>query len=234
MLKRAGLLLVAVTLLPSSGHAEAPVGAEGVLAELSDRMYAIGETSGKPEQFDSAIVTARDKIRALAAAGDISSLTAKDKSGATPLIKAAYLGYAGIVEELLSYKPVADGLDQVDSHGYSAWTYANFDLRESAWICNPPILTDPFKIVPMMVEQPYYQSGPEPPYMKLRRLLVAAGAKPDMADAKQQWLSLCTAADPDARRKVEAADDLLLFLRSAGAEKLKSMQKPAATGFSRN
>jgi hypothetical protein len=196
----------------------------GVISHLADRMYVVGETTARLPDFENAINEARKAIKDLAAA-DGELLTKKDTSGATPLITASYLGYAGVVEDLLAYKQVKDAINDVDSNGFSAWIAANFTAREALWVCNPMVLKDPFKIVPILVEQPYYSSGPEAPYVKVRRMLEEAGARHDMDEAKRLWASFCQYQDSTTREATTSSSDLQDYVRKAGQERLAALMK---------
>jgi len=84
-----------------TAKAEAPKSIPEIISHLADRMYATGETSPSPANFEKAIAAGRQQIKDLMATGNVDLLTEKDKAGTTPLMLAAYFGFAGIVEELL-------------------------------------------------------------------------------------------------------------------------------------
>jgi ankyrin repeat protein len=193
-------------------------------------MYVIAETTGKDEDWQSAIEHARlaihDYVRQ---GGDPADLAERDSKGMTPLIAAAYMGYPEIVGELLADKRVAAGINDTDARGRSAWVYANFALRQSAWLCNPAMAQNIFALVPLMVTLPYYLGSDEPPYRRTRKLLESAGAKANMDAAKQQWLDTCKSADAETRQKVAGSHDLLDTLAEEASENLPLSNGPSPT-----
>ena len=196
-----------------------------IVRQLGDRLYAIGETTGREADFLSAVEHARKDLEDYAAAGgDPADFVERGPHGATPLLLAAEAGYGDIVAELLKSARVAASVNEVDQHGLSPWAYANFALEEAIWVCNPTLFADPFKFVPRIVTRPYYLGGDEPPYRKTRRLLEAAGAKADMAAAKQLWLDTCRLAKPESRRKVAESADLLATLEAEAGQALAAFQ----------
>jgi len=200
-----------------------------IISHLADRMYATGETAPSPENFENAINVARQKIRDLMATADLSLLTEKNQAGTTPLMLASYYGFAGIVEELLSHRQVQEQVNELDSKGGSAWVYANLALREAPWVCNPSMINDPFRMIPIAVQQPYYQSGTEPPYIKVRKMLEDAGSKHDMEEAKRQWASICKNQGAETQARAASSQDLLVFVREEGQAKLLAFMKDAAS-----
>ena len=199
-----------------------------ILAQLSDSMYATGETSPTPANFDAKIAQARSKIKDLAASDGESALVEKDKFGMTPLIMASYYGYSGVVEELLGHEIVRKSINEIDGKEISAWDYSNFALQEAPWVCNPSVLKDPFRAVPVMVQQPYYSSGAEPPYVKVRALLEKTGAAHDMSQVKRKYASVCKSQTPEEQQKTAAAADLQAYVRREGQEVLVAALRDAA------
>ncbi len=180
-------------------------------------MNVVGETSGQQKDFLEIIERARRELQDYAAVGgDPAPLVENSPRGVTPLILAAMFGYGDIVAELLKNERVVSSINDVDQRGFSAWAYANFALRETIWVCNSTVFKDPFKFVPSLVTLPFYQGGGERPYRKTRRVLEEAGAKKDMAAAKQLWLDTCKLATHESRQKVADADDLLVTVEEEG------------------
>jgi len=180
-----------------------------VIKDLQRRMYVIGETTGRFPDFVEAERKAAKEIRTYMISGDPEVLVAKNRRGQTPLIAAAFMGYPGIVAELLKSDTVRHSIDALDQRGLSAWLSANVALRQTMWTCNPGLLKSPFVLVPLMVTQTYYSLSPTNPYLVTRQLLEEAGATARMEDAKQIWLKLCKFQDQQVRSKVEGSDDLL-------------------------
>ncbi|MEJ1160706.1 ankyrin repeat domain-containing protein [Prosthecomicrobium sp. N25] len=197
---------------------------QAVLDGLADRLYVIGETTGRESEFFAAVGTARRDLRAaIAAHGGGAAIAKTEPGGMTLLMQAAYAGHAEIVEELLTHQAVVAAIDATNEDGLSAWDFANFAIQETIWACNATVFADPFKYVPRYVQQPYYRGGAERPYAGTRRLLEAAGARADMAEARRKWLATCRFADAETRRKVAAGGDLLLTVEAEGARILGEM-----------
>jgi len=132
------------------------------------------------------------------------------------------------MSQTLTHKEVRESVNEADSRGLAAWIYTNFALKEALWVCNPSIKNDPFKMIPLMVQQPYYLAGPEPAYLKVRSMLEEAGATHNMGEAKRQWDSVCKNQDAETQRRASSADDLLVFVRREGQERLAAFMKDAA------
>jgi len=180
-----------------------------VIKDLQRRMYVIGETTGRFPDFVEAETKAAKEIRTYLASGDTDALIATNRRGQTPLIAAAFMGYPGIVAELLKSDTVRHSFDVLDQRGLSAWFSVNIALRQTMWTCNPGVLKSPFLLVPLLVTQTYYSLSPTNPYLVTRRLLEEAGAIARMDDAKQVWMKLCKFQDQQVRSKIEGSDDLL-------------------------
>ncbi len=196
-----------------------------IIEELKDEMYAIGETSPSLAKFNAAVQQRREQIRNYIVMGDPRSLTEKNSRGMTPLIAAAYSGYNGIAEELLSAPDVVGHINEIDATGISAWTYANFALKQTGVVCNPSISQNPFMLIPLLVQVPYYWAETEMPYPKTRRILEIAGATIDMATAKQLWIKTCKVADQATKEKVMASKDLQKILTEEARIQLKNFIK---------
>ena len=110
-----------------------------IIRDLKDKLYVIGETSGKYEKFIEAEKNAVSKLQEYMKSGDPAELVSASKSGVTPLMNASFMGYSSIVEEMLKSDKVRESINVTDSKGWSAWTNANFAFRQAAWICNPRI-----------------------------------------------------------------------------------------------
>lgn len=194
-----------------------------VINDLRQKMYAIGETTGKLDQFVAAERKAAQDIHEFATGtSGPATLAEKNAQGQTPLMAAAFMGYSEVVTELLKHDIVKESINEVNPKGISAWVYATLAFRQALWVCNPATLKDPFTIVPLLVTQPYYQQSTENPYKKTRRLLEAAGAKTDMLAAKDIWMDTCKLQDEATKEKVEKADDLLAMLLDEGAKKINN------------
>ena len=199
---------------------EIPKKPHQVIGDLRQRMYAIGETNPKLERFIEAEQKAVAEIREYVRGGfDSSGLIAKNDTGQTPLIAAAFMGYSEVVSELLTSDTVKGAIDEANNLGMSAWLSSNLAYRQAMWACNPKVFDDPFAFVPLFVTQPYYLQ-PDNPYKKTRRVLEGAGANADLARAKQLWHDNCKAQSDATRKRVQESDDLLETLLAEGAETL--------------
>lgn len=194
-----------------------------VIEKLSHEMYRIGETQPDPERFASAERKAAEEVRGCVGQNaNAPALVEKNASGDTPLIAAAHFGYSRVVVELLKSARVRSAVDEVNAKGLSAWAYASFAPRQTAWLCNPSFLSDPMASVPVLVEQPFYTTA-ESPYLAVRRALEAAGSKADHQAARRSWLEVCARADPELRREVADSPDLLQTLLPKAAPSLNRL-----------
>jgi hypothetical protein len=222
-----GPVLLAALCAASCVNDEADA-AEGIakphqlIVNLQRRMYVVGETSGRLDDFAAAERQAAADIRRWVN-GFQGFLVEKNAAGQVPLMVAASLGYAEVVGELLKAKNVRDAIDGVDGRGLSAWIHANFAFRQTLWVCNPSVFEDPFAWVPLAVTLPYYQESADNPYRKIRRLLEEAGAKADRERAKRFWQDNCTRQAEGTRAKVEASDDLLETVLAEGDVALRRL-----------
>ncbi|MDQ5946301.1 MAG: hypothetical protein QG619_1724 [Pseudomonadota bacterium] len=191
-----------------------------VIADLRQRMYAIGETTGRFNDFVEAERKAATDIQTYIAGGDPTALIEKNNTGQTPLMAAAFMGYSELVSELLKSDNVRKSVDDVNPKGVSAWLYANMAFRQAVWVCNPTAFKDQFTWVPLFVTQPYYMQSAENPYRRTRRLLEESGAKTGLEQAKKLWQDTCKLQDERTSTKVQESNDLLETVLAEGAEKL--------------
>lgn len=220
---RTVLKILCALLLGNSGSvlgAENPKKPHQVINDLRQRMYVIGETNPKLESFIEAEQKAAAEIREYVSGGiDPSSLVEKNNTGQTPLIAAAFMGYSEVVSELLKSEAVKGSIDETNNMGMSAWLSSNIAYRQAMWACNPKVFEAPFTFVPLFVTQPYYLQ-PDGPYKKTRRVLEAAGARADLARAKQFWQDNCKTQSDVTRNRVQESGDLLETVLTEGAETL--------------
>ena len=213
-------------------HPETNRDPSAVLNALADRIYVIGETSGKVTDMIAAESSAADEIRHYLSGGSTDGLLAKEKGQQSPLAAAAYMGYPNVVAALLTSDVVRAHINDAEEKGVTPWIAANLSMRQSLLACNPSIWDDPFKFVPMLVTQPYYLSNPAPPYAKTREVLEKAGATSDSSKAKETWLTLCKNQSPQTRTKVQASANLQKTVQELGAAdlmaKVLELQKKAA------
>jgi len=129
-----------------------------VLNSLVDQIYVVGETSGKAADMVAAEEKAADEIRQYIGGGSTDGLL-EEKGKKSPLAAAAYMGYPNVVAALLTSKLVVAHINDADEMGVTPWIAANLSMRQSLWTCNPAVLEDPFKFVPMLVTQPIHLWG---------------------------------------------------------------------------
>jgi hypothetical protein len=217
---RTSLVCVLMLSVSAADAADLPRDPLAVLNSLADKIYVVGETSGKAADMVAAEEKAADEIRQYIAAGSTDGLLAKEKGKQSPLAAAAYMGYPNVVSALLSSKLVVAHINDADEMGVTPWIAATLSMRQSVWTCNPAVFEDPFKFVPMLVTQPYYISEAIPPYKKAREVLEKAGASSDATKAKKVWLTLCKNQTGETRTKVQASTDLQKTVQELGAADL--------------
>lgn len=223
-------ICLAITALPHSvlavSGAETP---HNLVGSLRQGMYIVGERTGKRRDFireEKKAARAMGKlVKALSrrqpAANEVDYLLeGMTAGGSTPLMAAAYMGYPQLVEQLLQSQRVRAAINYADKQGNTVWTYTNFAMRQSMWVCNPIVFQAPFKLVPLLVTQPFYNQETENPYRKIRYLLEQAGAKVDHEQAKQAWQAMCEHKTKPNQTKVEESKDLLETLLILGREEL--------------
>ena len=236
-LAKALLAYIAVSLAPimiscTATAAGAQRDPTAVLNSLADRLYVLGETNGEVDDMVAAEANAAEEVRQYIAGGSTDGLLAREKGEHSPLAAAAYLGYPNVVAALLTSSLVRTHINDADEMGMTPWIAANLSMRQSLWACNPAIVGNPYKFVPMLITRPYYTSNPTPPYKKTRELLEEAGASSDMAKAKEVWLASCKNETEETETQVRASTDVQRTVQELGAENLTSLlimlQKNAA------
>lgn len=227
-------LLVPVIFTCAATAADAQRDPTAVLNSLADRIYVLGETSGKVADMIAAEAKAAGEIRQYVASGSTDGLLAKEKGKQSPLAAAAYMGYPNVVAALLTSNLIRAHINDADEMGVTPWIAANLSMKQSLWTCNPAIFDNPYKFVPMFVTQPYYISNPTPPYKKTREVLEEAGVSSDMIKAKEVWLTNCKNQSDEAKTRVQASTDLQKTVQELGAADFSSqlikLQKKAAEG----
>ena len=219
---RMAVACVLMLSVSAADAADSPRDPMAVLNALADRIYVLGETTGNAADMVGAEEKAADEIREYIATGATDGLLAKEKGKQSPLAAAAYMGYPNVVAALLASRLVVAHLNDADEMGVTPWIAANLSMRQTLWICNPAIFSDPFKFVPMFVTQPYYLSQPTSPYTKARQVLEKAGAQSDPPKAKAVWLTNCKNQSDETRARVEASSDLQKTVQELAAANLTS------------
>jgi len=220
VLAHAMALLVSVLLTCTADAADVQRDPTVVLNSLADRIYVLGETTGKVADMIAAEKKAADEIRQYVASGSTDGLLVTEKGKQSPLAAAAYMGYPDVVAALLTSELVRAHINDADEMGLTPWIAANLSMRQSLWTCKPAVFDNPYKFVPMFVTQPFYTLNPTLPYRKTREMLERAGAHPDMAKAKEIWLTNCKDQSDEAKVKVQAGADLQKTVQELGAADL--------------
>jgi hypothetical protein len=222
VLKHTLALWVSVLLSYPVYAAEAHRNPTAVLNALADRIYVIGETTGKVADMIAAEEKAADDIRRYIASGSTDELLPTEKGKQTPLAAAAYMGYPNVVAALLTSDLVRARINDADEMGLTPWIAANLSMRQVLWVCNPAVFDIPYKFVPVFVTQPFYSSNPTSPYRKTRDVLERAGAHPDITKAKEIWLTNCKGQSNEEKLKVRASADLQKTIQELGAANLSA------------
>lgn len=229
---RTAALLAPIILSLAANAADVRRDPMTVLDALTDRIYALGETSGNVADMVAAEAKAADEVRLYIKSGSTDGLLAKGKGQQSPLAVAAYMGYPNVVAALLTSNLVRSHINDADEMGLTPWIAANLSLRQSLWACNPAIFENLQTFVSMYVTQPYYLSNPKSPYKKTRDVLEKAGAFSDMTKAKEFWLKNCKNESDETKAKVQASTDLQKTVQELGAADLAAqlikLQKKAA------
>lgn len=210
--------------------ADKPRTPSAVLAALSDRIYVLGETSGKPEDMIAAEADAAEEIGRYIAGGATEGLLATGKDKRSPLATAAYMGYPNVAAALLTSELVRSRMNEADDVGMTPWIASNLSMQQSAWACNPSLFDNPFALVPLLVTQAYYLRNPAPPYQATRQALERAGALRNPDRAKQVWTAVCKNQAPEVKAKIQGSADLQktvqeLGLSALGAHVQEAQQK---------
>jgi hypothetical protein len=223
LLIHAAVSLVSTLISCAAIAADAQRDPTAVLNSLVDRIYVLGETTGKVDDMIAAEAKAAEEVRQYVAGGSTDGLLAREKGKQSPLATAAYMGYPNVVAALLTSSLVRAHINDADEMGVTPWIAANLSMRQSLWACNPAVVNNPFKFVPMLITQPYYISNPTPPYKKTREVLEGAGASADLATAKEVWLTNCKNQSEEAKAEVQASTDLQKTVQKLGATELTSL-----------
>lgn len=178
-----------------------------IIAQLRSHIVAIGKSTAKQDDFDTATRAAVDDLNTFIASNRMpEALTTKDSWGKTPLNAAAYMGYSEIVAILLAQPSVKIALNEPDDIGMTPWGYAVFAPRQSAFACNPQIFTSPFSWSSLHMSHPYYAH--RNPYAAVKKQLEEAGATIDVETARQQWHDICKNQTSQTRLAVKASNNI--------------------------
>lgn len=211
-------VLLAFALLTLQTATFASSSANPIKAEILKFRNHVGWTmqvTGDVVALDAAEALVASRIKTYIETNpDSNFLVEATPNGQTPLIEAATLGFAQIVEALLTSRRVVSKIDAVDTFDVSAWTAANMSFYQTLWSCSPSILTknEFMAWVPRLQYAAYLASAPQNRFQSIRIKLVAAGAKQDIEQAKRVWLSMCTSSDRYVQEQIKNSDDVLLTL----------------------
>lgn len=155
------------------------------------------------------------KISALiAATPGAPELTAPDARGRTPLIRATLWGYARVVEALLTDASVQASINVKDKDGLSAWMAAQYARPLTLAACHPQALAaEALPLLrPHLRRMNYFTTQSPTAFDRIRALLAAAGAAPELDAAKAYWLAQCPGHDPALAPAITASEDLMATL----------------------
>ncbi|MFD2264105.1 hypothetical protein ACFSM5_14480 [Lacibacterium aquatile] len=112
------------------------------------------------------------------------------------------LGFDEIVAVLLAYPEVKASLNGPTANGISLWATASLALPHSGAFCGNEALHDKIN----RFVGAYHGTKPDAsPFPKIRRMLEAAGATPQVEEANAVWANSCT--DYMTNEKLSAARD---------------------------
>lgn len=192
--------------------------AEIIIKDIQQKIYHLGEVNGgNPEEWGKAEQAAVSALREIAGSSP-SSLNERNSRGQTPLMSAAQMGLAPIVEELLTFPDVKNNLE-IRSEAGTAWQQSMLAIRQSMLSCYPQI-ENPFVLIDIVATQPYYLD--RNPYPRIRQLLEAAGADHDMEAARKSWMNLCTTQNSDTKKAMTHTADVQKSAIQLGADAFTS------------
>lgn len=214
----AGLLAAEDEALRSACPAEAAArfldqDVAATLNALHDRMYTIGETSGRLADWEAVIACAA--VHIVDRMGDPErhgELLANVTPEATPLTFAAVNGYPAVVRVLLRFAPVVEHLEDPGPYELTPWQLANLAPNLTMLAINPTVVSSPFRLVPYLVKTTYYGDDTIRPYHAVRDHLAGAGAATDIEPVRAFILTMDVCSDP-VKERVRNADDVLSTLR---------------------
>ncbi|MBC5767687.1 hypothetical protein [Ramlibacter albus] len=195
-----------------------------IITELRLRMISIGASRVRERQilaFIAAGKMAADEIGDYASNGDRAGLVERNSMGQTPLMAAAFMGFSGLVEELLKSPGVRESIDEINPQGMTAWLYANTASWQAMWVCRPAVLNEAAARKQLLAAQYYYLGPPESPYLRTRRLLEQAGARTSADQAKRLWQETCRTQQEQTRANVQGSRDILEAVIAEAPEALK-------------
>ncbi|PZP36766.1 MAG: hypothetical protein DI603_02075 [Roseateles depolymerans] len=149
------------------------------------------------------------------------ALTARDDLWRTPLINAALWGYADVVAALLADDSVRASINEVDGQGLSAWMAAQMAQPLTLASCHPQMLVREAVGLwgPNLQRMAYFSPSSGLAFARIRAMLGAAGAKPDLDAAKAQWNQRCPGQAEATVAAVAASEDLLqTLLQDSGGQ----------------
>lgn len=174
---------------------------KSVLQEARKKNYVVGERTGNPSEMRSNVRIAAEEVRAYVRI-DPKYATKADPQGYSPLVMAAHYGYFEVVEALLESPEAVASIDVKDARGLSAFETASHHIAQTAWVCQPKMLDNPFAFVPFYVQLPYYEEYD--PYGRILSLLKSKGSNGAPTDGRSSWLSYCDSADENFRESVKS------------------------------
>ncbi len=219
------LPIVFTTLLTLQAHAQPATAAQDLSVQEQVRSLGALTQATADGQWDSqrnAEKKAADAISALIAkAPGQPALTARDELWRTPLINAALWGYADVVAALLADDSVRAAINETDGQGLSAWMAAQMAQPLTLASCHPQMLVREAVGLwgPNLQRMAYFSPPSGLAFARIREMLGAVGAKPDLDAAKAQWNQRCPGQAEATAAAVAASEDLLqTLLQDSGAQ----------------
>jgi hypothetical protein len=151
------------------------------------------------------------------------SLLQRDTFGRTPLMRAAFHGYADMVDVLLTNALVRSQLDLPDRFGASAWALSQLAMPLTQLSCQPAMLARMRAPLwrPYVSRAAYFWSDGAQRFERIGRALQAAGARTEPSQARAYWLRRC--ATPGAALKA-SLDDEANLLKHLSADAVGHLQ----------
>lgn len=181
-----------------------PTSAQDVKSALQDarkKNYVVGERTGNPVEMRDNVRYAGEKIRQLIRQRPEAAVEL-DERGFSPLVTAAHYGYAEAVDALLESPLVIAEIDKKDKRGLSAYETASHMPAQTAWVCLPKIMENPFAFVPFYVQLPYYEEYD--PYGRILAALKSKGSIGTPESGRETWNEYCKDANPEFREKIRS------------------------------
>jgi|APAra7269097235_1048549.scaffolds.fasta_scaffold23490_2 hypothetical protein len=149
----------------------------------------------RPAAAQAEVRRAAEDLRAYLATADNRKDLQTLTDGSTPLRLAVLFGTAEIVELLLEYPEVRAQVNDVFSDSETLWTTASTVSLQGWMVCGGDGHVIAGIIAPMMSYLGF--EAAHSPYRNIRQMLEAAGAVPQLDQAREAWLHSCDPSRTD-------------------------------------